>query len=126
MKETEFDQLNVVPLVDVMLVLLTIVLTTATFIVQGEIPVNLPEAGSSKEKKSLNTLTISLTPDGRVFLRGKEVSSDKLKETIKSAPDNTRIEIRADREVRMETFVKLIDLLNSLGRTSINLTVIKE
>ncbi len=41
MDEKEFDYLNVIPLVDVMLVLLTIVLTTATFVVTGRIPVDL-------------------------------------------------------------------------------------
>ena len=42
--DRELDQINVIPLVDVMLVLLVIVLTTATFITTGQIPVNLAKA----------------------------------------------------------------------------------
>jgi len=42
MEDREFKDINVIPLVDIMLVLLTIVLITATFVVQGSIPVNLP------------------------------------------------------------------------------------
>ncbi len=48
MDEKEFDYLNVIPLVDVMLVLLTIVLTTSTFIATGGIQVELPEAASTE------------------------------------------------------------------------------
>ena len=45
--EREVDQINVIPLVDIMLVLLVIVLTTATFITTGQIPVNLAKASAS-------------------------------------------------------------------------------
>ena len=48
MDEKAFDYLNVIPLVDVMLVLLTIVLTTSTFIATGGIEVQLPKAAASK------------------------------------------------------------------------------
>ena len=41
MKEKEFDYINVIPFIDIMLVLLTIILTTSTFIAQGAVPVEL-------------------------------------------------------------------------------------
>lgn len=47
----ELNQINVIPLVDVMLVLLVIVLTTATFITTGQIPVNLAKARSPMSEK---------------------------------------------------------------------------
>jgi biopolymer transport protein ExbD len=50
--EREVDQINVIPLVDIMLVLLVIVLTTATFITTGEIPVNLAKASTSGDRLS--------------------------------------------------------------------------
>lgn len=53
MDEKEFDYLNVIPLVDVMLVLLTIVLTTSTFIATGGIKVELPKASTDKEMTTL-------------------------------------------------------------------------
>jgi len=43
-----FDEINVIPFIDIMLVLLVMVLTTATFIKQGVITVEFPEAASSK------------------------------------------------------------------------------
>lgn len=49
--QKKFDQINVIPFIDIMLVLLVMVLTTATFIKQGVIPVDLPEASSAEKKR---------------------------------------------------------------------------
>ena len=59
MEEKEFDYINVIPLVDVMLVLLTIVLTTSSFIASGMIPVELPKASKSQEE-IMKTQTIEI------------------------------------------------------------------
>lgn len=45
-----FDEINVIPFIDIMLVLLVMVLTTATFVNQGIIPVELPEAKAAKKR----------------------------------------------------------------------------
>lgn len=67
MEEREFKDINVIPLVDIMLVLLTIVLITATFVVQGSIPVQLPTA-KSQESKQLKGIEIVITKDGNILL----------------------------------------------------------
>ena len=61
--ERELDQINVIPLVDVMLVLLVIVLTTATFISTGQIPVNLAKAKEVGDHKDV-PIVITLTAEG--------------------------------------------------------------
>jgi biopolymer transport protein ExbD len=61
--ERELNQINVIPLVDVMLVLLVIVLTTATFITTGQVPVDLAKAKESGSQKDM-PLVITLTADG--------------------------------------------------------------
>ncbi len=60
MEEKEFNYINVIPLVDVMLVLLTIVLTTSTFIASGMINVSLPKA-SAEHKEILKIKLYPLT-----------------------------------------------------------------
>ncbi|MGY3610712.1 MULTISPECIES: TonB family protein [unclassified Bradyrhizobium] len=67
MDEQPFETINVVPLVDIMLVLLTMVLTTANFIATGRIPVALPQASHSQAQKHQDK-TIDLTADGRLYL----------------------------------------------------------
>lgn len=50
MDEKPFDTINVIPFVDIMLVLLTIVLTTSSFIASGRVPIHLPRAAQSTEQ----------------------------------------------------------------------------
>ena len=64
--DRELNQINVIPLVDVMLVLLVIVLTTATFITTGQIPVDLAKAKESGDKQDV-PLIVTLTADGRLL-----------------------------------------------------------
>ena len=74
--EREINQINVIPLVDVMLVLLVIVLTTATFISTGQVPVELAKATAVNDRKDV-PLMITLTADGRLFLNDEPVPGIK-------------------------------------------------
>ena len=71
--QRDIDQINVIPLVDVMLVLLVIVLTTATFISSGQIPVNLAKAKEVGDRKDA-PIVITLTADGALFLNDRRRS----------------------------------------------------
>ncbi|WP_457599830.1 ExbD/TolR family protein [Hydrogenivirga sp.] len=126
MEEREFDYINVIPLVDIMLVLLTIVLTTATFIVQGEIPVNLPSAQSGEERRTYHAVRITIKEDGRVFLEDREVHLTQLREELRSLSRDTTVNLRADRKAEIESFVRVMDVLNSLGFKKISLLVRKD
>ena len=76
MEEKEFDYINVIPLVDVMLVLLTIVLTTSSFIASGMIPLDLPKAHRS-QGEILKTQTIEIDRAGKIYLNSKPVSLEE-------------------------------------------------
>ena len=125
MEDREFDYINVVPLVDIMLVLLTIVLTTATFVVQGEIPVNLPSAESSQKRRTYQAINITIKEDGGVFLGSKAVSLSELSNILRTFDRKTPVNIRADRDVRIQSFVSVMDILNRLHFRSVNLLVRK-
>ena len=83
MDEKEFDYINVIPLVDVMLVLLTIVLTTSTFIATGALPVELPKASKSPAD-IVKSLTIEISVNGSIYLNSQRVSLDELKDLAES------------------------------------------
>ncbi len=125
MEEKEFSSINVVPFVDIMLVLLTIVLITATFVVQGSIPVNLPQA-SQKHEENLKSLQIVLTKEGRLFLEGREVSLRELESILQSLEPSTRISIAGDRQASLQSLVSLLDLLKKhrFERVSIRTEVV--
>jgi biopolymer transport protein ExbD len=114
MDEKEFDYMNVIPLVDVMLVLLTIVLTTSTLIASGMINVSLPKA-SAERKEILKNQMISIDRDGTVYLNSSLVTLDELKNKMLLLNKITPILVRADRDIRLQVFVDVLDIINNLG-----------
>ena len=120
MEEKEFDYINVIPLVDVMLVLLTIVLTTSTFIAAGVIPVELPRA-SKNQAEILKTQTIEISRDGQVCLNARPVSIEGLSECMRPLGRDIPILIRADRALALQIFVDVIDVVKNLGFRKVSL-----
>lgn len=114
MEDKEFSSINVIPLVDIMLVLLTIVLMTATFVVQGSIPVNLPKA-SQKHEESLKSLELVLTKEGQLFFQGRQVSLVELESLLDELNPDTRLVISGDREASLQSLISLLDLLKRKG-----------
>ena len=113
MEEKEFDYINVIPLVDVMLVLLTIVLTTSTFIATGVIPVELPKASKSSTE-ILKTKIVEIDRDRVLYFDSKPVSLDVLKESLKLLDRDIPLLIRADREIALQVFVDVMDTIKTL------------
>ena len=120
MSEKEFDTINVIPFIDIMLVLLTIVLTTSTFIASGAIRVNLPEA-SAQKAEIRSTLTIELDQGGQAFMDGIPIPLDALEGRLNSVVRETPILIRADRDVILQHFVRVMDGVKTLGFNQISL-----
>jgi biopolymer transport protein ExbD len=120
MEEKEFDYINVIPFVDIMLVLLTIVLTTSTFIAAGVIPVELPKASKS-QAEILKTQTIEINREGQVYLNAKPVSINGLKESMQPLGRDIPILIRADRTLELQIFVDVIDVVKNLGFRKVSL-----
>jgi len=122
--ERELNQINVIPLVDVMLVLLVIVLTTATFITTGQIPVDLAKAKESGDRRDA-PLIITLTADGRLFMNDQPVSQDGLRIELTPHPRESLVVVRADRVTMLERFVEVVDEVRGLGFRQVSLEVMK-
>jgi biopolymer transport protein ExbD len=112
--EKPFESINVVPFIDVMLVLLTMVLTTASFIATGRIPVSLPQATSAQTEKRKDK-TIDLLADGSIRLDGRLVSKEELASSLAGAPQDTQLLVRADRAIVFQSFVDVADLLKRMN-----------
>lgn len=109
--------INVTPLVDVVLVLLIILMVTATAIVSKTIPMELPEAstGQAEDTNSPTTVAISIDDEGNLFL-DREPMADlaALQAAIAAAKENTselRAIIAADGAIRHQRVIQVIDLL---------------
>jgi len=120
MDDTGFTNMNVIPLVDVMLVLLTIVLTTSTFIAVGAVPVELPKT-STADTTPLKTKTIEIDCNGNLYLEAQPVSLTALQESLGPMARSMPILIRADKTIALQIFVDVMDVVKCLGFTKVSL-----
>lgn len=122
--DREVNQINVIPLVDVMLVLLVIVLTTATFISTGQIPVNLAKAKEVGDRKDV-PIVITLTSEGKLFLNDRAIAEGELSAALIMQPRESAVVVRADKVTLLERFVAVVDEVRSLGFQQVSLEVIR-
>ena len=122
--QRDIDQINVIPLVDVMLVLLVIVLTTATFISSGQIPVNLAKANEVGDRKDA-PIVITLTADGALFLNDRAIPEGGLRGALTAEPRESAVVVRADKVTLLERFVSVVDEVRGLGFQQVSLEVIR-
>jgi len=121
MRRERFDKMNVVPFIDIVLVLLVIVLATATFVTNQSIKVDLPSASSKKseEKKSVH---ISVDKEGNYFYDKKPLSLDEIKERLRKLdPKKDLISLHMDKSSQFQYFVSLIDILKSKGFENVSI-----
>ncbi len=123
MREKSFDSINVVPFIDIMLVLLTIVLATATFIKTGAIPIKLPEAeSSSNNEEKVKNIIITISKDGEFYLENEKKTIAEIKNSL-STLDNKKdtITVWADKTAQIQPFATLMGVLNTQGFEKVNL-----
>ncbi len=106
----KFDGINVIPFVDIMLVLLAIVLTTSTLVEKNLIPVSLPKS-SSKSKVDHESIVITVKKNGEIFYKQSPISLEALKDKISTLPLNSIININCDKNSKFENFVTVLDIL---------------
>jgi len=122
--ERDIDQINVIPLVDVMLVLLVIVLTTATFISTGQIPVSLAKAKEVGDRKDV-PIVITMTAEGGLFLNDNPVPEGGLPTLLQDHSRESGVVVRADKVTQLEKFVAVVDEVRGLGFHQVSLEVIR-
>ena len=122
--ERDIDQINVIPLVDVMLVLLVIVLTTATFISTGQIPVNLAKAKAVGDRKDV-PIIITLTAEGSLFVNDHPIPEGGLPLALQPHAHDSAVVVRADKVTLLEKFVAVVDEVRGLGFQQVSLEVIR-
>lgn len=122
--DDELNQINVIPLVDVMLVLLVIVLTTATFITTGQIPVDLAKAAEAADRKDV-PVVITLTSQGQMYVNDSAVPENGLRTVLEQRSRESLVVLRADKVTILERFVQVVDELKSLGFAQVSLEVVK-
>ncbi|MBZ0156170.1 MAG: biopolymer transporter ExbD [Alphaproteobacteria bacterium] len=120
MDDRGFNSMNVIPLVDIMLVLLTIVLTTSTFIATGAMPVELPKA-SKRHEAEKRPQVIDIDKQGNVFLNSRPLVLNEIIAALGPLDRDTPVVIRADRTISLQRFVDVMDTLKNSGFSKVRL-----
>ena len=121
MRRERFDKMNVVPFIDIVLVLLVIVLATATFVTHQQIKVDLPTASSTKQEER-KSIRISVTQSGSYFYDKKPLSLEKIKAKLtKLDPKRDIVSLQMDKGTPFHYFVSLIDILKAKGFENISI-----
>ena len=116
-ESTTISQINVTPLVDVMLVLLVIFMVTAPIIQQG-VQVNLPQARSGGIPGTEEHLVVTVANNGRVYLNDNAMSLPELGEklrAIRKIQANKQVYLRADQDVRYGVVMQTIAEIKQAG-----------
>lgn len=116
-----FSDINVTPFVDVMLVLLVIFILTAPLLTSA-IRLDLPESKASQAGEAPESITLSLTSAGEIFLNDKPVSIASLPNALQQVAiqkPQTEVQLRADQAVPYGQVLNLMGLAQQAGLTRI-------
>jgi len=121
------EGLNVIPLIDIMLVLLAIVLSISTFIAQGNIKIDLPNSESAEKKQDENDkIAVLINKDNEFFIGEEKIAEENLKEKLNEIKNETLIELKSDKESKFDSFIKIIDILKEKNHENFAITTTTE
>ena len=113
------SEINVTPMVDVMLVLLIIFMVSAPLLTVG-VPLDLPQTAAKSLDQDKEPLTLSVQVSGKIFLNNTEISADELVPKLKAITDarggtEERIFVRGDTKADYGTIMKVMGRLSAAG-----------
>ena len=127
MRMPKKEGLNVIPLIDIMLVLLAIVLSISTFIAQGKIPIDLPSAESAQQdNEEKKKISVVIDKDNNFFIDDTQINPDELKTKLNEIDAKTLVELRSDKDSKFDSFVRVIDILKEKGHENFAIQTLAE
>jgi biopolymer transport protein TolR len=113
------SEINVTPMVDVMLVLLIIFMVSAPLLTVG-VPIDLPQSQAKSLDQDKEPLTLSVTEKGQIFLQNAEISADDLVAKLQAVADarggtEARIYVRGDKKVDYGSMMRVMGRLSAAG-----------
>ncbi|MEI7482836.1 MAG: biopolymer transporter ExbD [Elusimicrobiota bacterium] len=118
--------INMIPLIDVSLILLIIFMVITPFLVQSQIQVNLPKASEAAKGGDENVITIQLAADGTITVEGKIVKAGRLERELAlrlSKSYKKTVLVQADKSVSIDRVVAALDAAKKLGASKVGIGV---
>ena len=122
------SEINVTPFVDVMLVLLIVFMVAAPLMTVG-VPIDLPETQARQMETQSQPITVSVTPDGQVFVGDEPVALDGLVARVGELSANgteDRIYVRGDAGANYGAVMRVMGMLSGAGYSRIGLITEQE
>ncbi|MDP2864896.1 MAG: biopolymer transporter ExbD [Elusimicrobiota bacterium] len=119
-------EINMIPLIDISLILLIIFRVITPFLVQSQIQVNLPKASTGTKGGDEEVLKVQLAADGTMTVDGKRVKYSRLKDELLlrfSKSYKKTVLVEADKSVPVERVVTVFDIAKKLGAGKIGIAV---
>jgi biopolymer transport protein ExbD len=115
MRRERFDKMHVVPFIDIVLVLLVIVLATASFVKNKTIQVDLPSA-STKKAEDKKSIVIAIDKEGKYFYNKEALSFEMIQARLNALdPKKDVVSLYTDKLTPFDYFVKVIDVMKAKG-----------
>jgi biopolymer transport protein TolR len=118
-------EINVTPMVDVMLVLLVIFMITAPLLTVG-IPVNLPQTKAEPLSNPVEPLVVTVNDKGQIYLQETTIDDDALVARLQAITENkpdTKIFVRGDKKIDYGRVMEVMGMIKSAGFTQVALVV---
>ena len=122
-KNNPISDINVTPLVDVMLVLLIVFMVTAPLLTVG-VPIELPKTAAKQMTDDNEPLTITIDKSSKIYIQEMEIDFDDLTEKLEAIGQSNfdqKIYINGDKDISYEVLMKVMAKISSSGYTSIGL-----
>jgi biopolymer transport protein TolR len=118
-RQRVMSEINVTPMVDVMLVLLIIFMVSAPLLTVG-VPIDLPQSQAKSLEQDKEPLTVSVNDKGQIFLQNSEIAADDLVAKMEAVAQarggkDARVYVRGDKRVDYGTMMKVMGRLSSAG-----------
>jgi len=118
-RQRVMSEINVTPMVDVMLVLLIIFMVSAPLLTVG-VPIDLPQSQAKSLEQDKEPLTVSVNEKGQIFLQNSEIAADDLIAKMEAVAQarggkDARVYVRGDKRVDYGTMMKVMGRLSSAG-----------
>ncbi|MFH0710732.1 MAG: biopolymer transporter ExbD [Pseudomonadota bacterium] len=128
MKMKRVDSINVIPFIDIMLVLLVMVLTTATFIRTGLIPVELPDAKGTAAEHKPSELKLTIRKDGILMLDEAKtpITLAEFEQRVVAGGKEMTVVLYSDKDAAFQNFVGVMDVLKRLGHEQLYIVTDKQ
>ncbi|HJS61241.1 MAG TPA: protein TolR [Pseudolabrys sp.] len=118
-RQRVMSEINVTPMVDVMLVLLIIFMVSAPLLTVG-VPIDLPQSQAKSLEQDKEPLTVSVNDKGQIFLQNSEIAADDLVAKMQAVAEarggkEARVYVRGDKRVDYGTMMRVMGRLSSAG-----------